>query len=94
MYYGQKQGQITLNIENKHVLKLIHLVAQCSKVTNAVLFLKRILHNFSDFCCYLLFMSECPKVHFVALRFIYYLNFVSHFSPCMKIPQQCLSNEH
>ena len=40
MYYGLKQGQITPNIENKYVLKRIHLVAQCSKVTNTVLFLK------------------------------------------------------
>ena len=75
MYYGLKQGQITPNIENKYVLKLIHLVAQCSKVTNTVLFLKRIFHQFSAFCCLLLVMSECPKVHFVALRFIYYLDF-------------------
>ena len=72
MYYGLKQGQITPNIENKYVLKLIHLVAQCSKVTNTVLFLKRIFHQFCAFCCLLLVMSECPKVHFVALRFICY----------------------
>ena len=71
MYYGLKQGQITPNIENKYVLKLIHLVAQCSKVTNTVLFLKRIFYQFSAFCCSLLVMSECPKVHFVALRFKY-----------------------
>ena len=69
MYYGLKQGQITPNIENKYVLKLIHLVAQCSKVTNTVLFLKRIFHQFSAISCLLLVMSECPKVHFVALRF-------------------------
>ena len=69
MYYGLKQGQITPKIENKYVLKLIHLVVQCSKIKNAVLFLKRILHNFPTFCCFLLVMSECPKVHFVALRF-------------------------
>ena len=37
-----KQGQITPNIENRYVLKLIHLVAQCSKNTNTVLFLKHI----------------------------------------------------
>ena len=49
MYYGQKQGQITPNIENKYVLKLIHLVAQCSKVTNTVFFLKHILHIFFRF---------------------------------------------
>ena len=71
MYYGLKQGQITPNIENKYVLKFIHLVTQCSKVTNTVLFLKHIFHQFSAFCCLLLVMSECPKVHFVALRFIY-----------------------
>ena len=76
MYYGLKQGQITPNIENKYVLKLIHLVAQCSKVTNTALFLKRIFHQFSAFCCLLLVMSECPKVHFVALRFICCLLFV------------------
>ena len=70
MYYGLKQGQITENIDNKYVLKLIHLVAQCSKITNTVLFLSRILHIFFAFCCFLLVMSECPKVHFVALRFI------------------------
>ena len=70
MYYGLKQGQITPNIENKHVLKLILLVTQCSKITNIVLFLKRILHDFSASCCFLLVMSECLKVHFVALWFI------------------------
>ena len=69
MYYGLKQGQITPNNENKCVLKLIHLVAQYSKIRNTVLFLKRILHHFPAFCCFLLEMSECPKVHFVALRF-------------------------
>ena len=72
MYYGLKQGQITPNIENKYVLKVIHLVARCSKITNTVLFVKRILHHFSAFCCFLLVMSECPKVHFVALRFTYF----------------------
>ena len=71
MYCGLKQGQITPNIENKYVLKLIHFVAQCPKITNTVLFLKRILHHFSASCCFLLVMSECPKVHFVALRFKY-----------------------
>ena len=70
MYFGLKQGQITQNIDNRYVLKLIHLVAQCSKITNAVLFLKSILHHFPAFFCFLLVMSECPKVHFVALRFI------------------------
>ena len=54
MYYGLKQGQINPNIENKYVLKLIYLVAQCSKITNTVLFLKGILHHFSAFCCFLL----------------------------------------
>ena len=49
VYYWLKQGQITPNIENKYVLKLTHLVAQCSKVTNTVLFLKRIFHQFSAF---------------------------------------------
>ena len=41
VYYVLKQGQIhvTQNIDNKYVLKLIHLVAQCSKITNTVLFL-------------------------------------------------------
>ena len=71
MYYGPKQGQITPNIENKYVFKLIHLVAQYSKITNTVLFLIRILYHFSVFCCFLLVMSECHKVHFVALRFIW-----------------------
>ena len=70
MYYGLKQGQITQNIKIEYVLKLIHLVAQCSKITNTVLFQKRILHQFSAFCCLLLEMSESPKVHFVTLRFI------------------------
>ena len=49
MYYWIKQGQITLNIEDKYASKLIQLVAQCSKITNAVLFLKRIFHHFSAF---------------------------------------------
>ena len=65
MYFGLKQGQITQNIDNRYVLKLIHLVAQCSKITNIYIF-----HHFPDFCCFLLVMSECPKIHFVALRFI------------------------
>ena len=69
VYCGLKQGQITPNIENKYVLKLIHFVAQCPKITNTVLFLKRTLHHFSASCCFVLVMSECPKVHFVALRF-------------------------
>ena len=71
MYKGLKQGQITQNIDNRYVLKLVHLIAQCSKITNTVLFLKRILHHFPAFFCFLLVMSECPKVHFVALRFKY-----------------------
>ena len=49
MYNGLKQGQITPNIDNKYVLNLIHLVAQCSNITYTVLFLKRILHHFSAF---------------------------------------------
>ena len=71
MYNELKQGQITQNIDNKHVLKLIHLVAQCSKITNTVLFIF-ITHItfFFAICCFLLVMSECPKVHFVALMFI------------------------
>ena len=36
MYCGLKQGQITPNIENKYVLKLIHFVAQCPKITYSV----------------------------------------------------------
>ena len=71
MYYWLKQGQVTPNIEDKYALKLIQLVAQCSKNTRTVLFLKRIFHHFSAFCCFLQVMSECPKVHFVALRFRY-----------------------
>ena len=77
MHYGLKQGQITQNIENNYVFKLIHLVAQCSKITNTVLFLKRILHPFSPFCYFLLIMSECPKVHFVALRFKWYSSYLT-----------------
>ena len=46
MHYGLKQGQI---IDNKYVLKLIHLIAQCSKIINTVLFLKCILHHFFHF---------------------------------------------
>ena len=45
----QKQGQITPNIENKYVLKLIHEVAQCSNITNTVLFLKHVFYDFSTF---------------------------------------------
>ena len=75
MYFGLKQGQITPNIKKLYVLKLIHLVAQCSKITNTVLFLKRILHDFSAFYCLQNVTSECPKVHFVALRFIYHDKF-------------------
>ena len=71
MYYWLKQGQITPNIENEYALRLIHLIAQCSKITNTVLLLNRILHHFHAFCCFLQVMSECPKVHFVALRFKY-----------------------
>ena len=71
MHSRLKQGQITPNIENKYVLKLIYLIAQCSNITNTVLFLKRLLHHFSAFCSFLLVILESPKVHFVALRFIY-----------------------
>ena len=49
MYYWLKQGQITPNIEDKYALKLIQLVAQCSMITNTVLFLKRIFHIFFRF---------------------------------------------
>ena len=73
MSYGLKLGQITPVIENKYVLKIIHLVAQRSKITNTVLFLKRILHLFFAFCCFLLVLLKCPKVHFVALRIIYHI---------------------
>ena len=52
MYYGLKQGQITPNIENKYVLKIIQLVAQYSKITNTVLFLKHILHIFPLFAAF------------------------------------------
>ena len=82
MYCWLKQGQITPNVENKYVLKLIHFVAQCSKITNTVLFLKRILHHFSVSCCFLLVMSECPKVHFVALRFILLWHLTIQASHC------------
>ena len=84
MHFGLKQGQNTQNIENKYVLKLVYLVAQCSKITNTVLFLKRILHHFSAFCCFLLVMSECPKVHFVALRYVYMLQPICEISFFMK----------
>ena len=46
MYYELKQGQITPNIEKRYVLKHNHLVSQCSKLTNTVLLLTRILHHF------------------------------------------------
>ena len=44
-----KQGQMTSNIENEHVLKLTYSVAQCSKITNTVLFLNHIFHDFYAF---------------------------------------------
>ena len=47
--YGLKQGQITPNIKNKYVLKLIYFVVQCSKITNTLLFLKHKLHDFPAF---------------------------------------------
>ena len=43
------QGQITPNLENKHVLKPIYFVAQCLNTRSKVLFLKHVLHNFSAF---------------------------------------------
>ena len=78
MYYGLKQGQLTPYIENKYVLRLMRLVAQCSNITNTVLhvFLKRILHHFFHILPLSLVMSECPKVHFVMLRFIYVIYFI------------------
>ena len=60
MVLWAKQGQITQNIDNRYVLKLIHLVAQCSKITNIVLFLKRILHHFPRF--FLLSTTDCSNV--------------------------------
>ena len=86
----QKQGQITANIENQYVLKLINSVAKCSKITNTLLFINRIWHDFSAICSFLKVMSECPKVHFVALPFIClsYCKQVSHkiiyYSPVAK----------
>ena len=49
-----------------YVLKLIHLLAQCVKITNTVLFLKRIFFViiFPLFAAF-----ECLKVNLVALRF-------------------------
>ena len=86
MYYGLKQGQITPNIENRYVLKIIHLVAQYSKITNTVLFLK--ITYFSAFCCFLLVMLECPKVHFVALRF----NYIFEHNVCFRSNFHYLNN--
>ena len=40
---------MTQNIEYKYAFKLIHLVVQCSKITNTVLFLEHILHDFFRF---------------------------------------------
>ena len=48
-YIMGKKGQITPNIELNHVLILVHWVAQCSKITNTVLLLKHIFHDFSAF---------------------------------------------
>ena len=70
MYYGLKQGQITPNIE-KECFKANSFGSPESNYSKYSAFLKRILHQFSAFCCLLPVMSECPKVHFVALRFIY-----------------------
>ena len=36
-------------IEIKYVFEHIHLVAQCSNITNTVLFLKHLLHHFFHF---------------------------------------------
>ena len=49
MYYGLQQGQITQNIDNRYVLKLIHLVAQCSKITNTLYSVISITHIRSFF---------------------------------------------
>ena len=48
-YNVLKQGQITSNIENKYALKLINMVAQCSKIINIVLLLNHVLHDFCAF---------------------------------------------
>ena len=72
MYYGLKQGQITQNIDNKYVLKIIHLVAQCSKISVIQSYFYNAYYIFFPaFCYFLLVIVECPKVHYVALRFIY-----------------------
>ena len=49
MYNGLKQRQITPNIGTKYVLKLILWVAQCSKITFTLLFLKHKNHDFVAF---------------------------------------------
>ena len=51
-----------------------YLVADCSMITNIVLFLnhkKLYCRTFRVFHINLLVTSECPKIHFVALTFIY-----------------------
>ena len=60
MHCGLKQGKIILKL---FLNKLIHWVAQCSKIIKTVLFLKPF---FTFFCCFILVMSECPNVGFVA----------------------------
>ena len=44
-----KQGQITPNIEKLYILKIIYSVAQCSKITNTVLFINHIAYDFPAF---------------------------------------------
>ena len=77
--YGLKQGQITPNIGNKYVLKLIYFAVQCSKITNTVLFLKHKLHDFLAFLqffksnvrmsegtfCHVEVQMFCPFAHFL-----------------------------
>ena len=49
MYYWLKQGQITLNIEDKYALTPIQLVAQCSKITNTSVISKTYISYFFHF---------------------------------------------
>ena len=78
MYYGLKQVQITQDIDNRYVLKLIHLVAQCSKITNTVLFLKRILHHFPAF--FLLSISNVRMSEGTFCRVEVHIIFAQHCS--------------
>ena len=48
-----KQRQ-TPQFENKFVLQLIYLVAQCSEITKTELFLEHIYHDFMHLCSLLL----------------------------------------